>query len=106
MFKDFEVGELIYKKEFDGEGHKLQISPALDRTNLEVLAAIQHEIWAHWMRYMWEVSETQDDGTLTIPASRVDRWERQMRTLYADLSEEEKESDRQIVRDFMPFLLW
>jgi hypothetical protein len=60
----------------------------------EKIAAAQHAIWAHWMNYLFSVSIRNDDGSVTIPADKVERWERQARTLYAALSDREQESDR------------
>ena len=77
---------------------RLDSSFLIDQT-IEQSAHQQHEIWARWMRYQFAVSEKRADGTVVIPDDKVDRWERQMGTVYADLSEEEKESDRMIVRD-------
>jgi len=60
----------------------------------EAVADIQHAIWAHWMRYQFSVCQQNDDGSLTIPAEKVERWQRQVDTDYAGLSEREKDSDR------------
>lgn len=60
----------------------------------EQLAAKQHEIWAHWMEYLFSVSFEMSDGSFVIGAKNVERWQRQIATDYADLSEKEKESDR------------
>ena len=62
---------------------------------LESLASIQHDIWSHWMCWMFgQGCQNIADGTWTMPKEKVDRWMRQMRTKYAELSEGEKESDR------------
>ena len=61
---------------------------------LEALAAIQHEIWAHWMRYLFSVCTLNEDGSVTIPKESVERWQRQIDTKYENLSEKEKASDR------------
>ena len=61
----------------------------------EELAAIQHDIWAHWMHYLFSVSRQNPDGSYTIPADKVERWLRQMETGYADLEEAERDSDRE-----------
>jgi len=61
----------------------------------EKLAEYAHEAWSGWMRYLFEKSERNSDGTVTIPAWAVARWTRQMNTPYADLPENEKESDRE-----------
>jgi hypothetical protein len=60
----------------------------------ERLAAVQHEIWAHWMRHLFGVSAPQLDGSVVIPPARVERWQRQMNTPYVDLTDREQESDR------------
>jgi uncharacterized protein with von Willebrand factor type A (vWA) domain len=63
----------------------------------EQLAAIEHERWTDWQRYMHSLCVQNPDGSLTIPASLVERWEKQIATPYADLSEQEKQSDREQV---------
>lgn len=60
---------------------------------LTQLADVQHEIWSHWMKYLFEVSIENDDGTVTIPADKVENWKRQMTTHYSDLSSKEQASD-------------
>lgn len=60
----------------------------------EALAAYAHEAWSGWMQYMFSKGTIHDDFTWTMPVSLLGRWQRQMRTAYADLPESEKESDR------------
>jgi hypothetical protein len=63
----------------------------------EALAAYAHEAWSGWMRYMFgkcERAHGYDHEAVAIPKWAVERWTRQMNTSYADLPEEEKESDR------------
>jgi len=60
----------------------------------EALAAYAHEAWSGWMQYLFTKSKKNTDGTVTIPQPLVERWYRQLTTLYADLPESEKESDR------------
>lgn len=60
---------------------------------LTELADLQHEIWSHWMKYVFEISIQNEDGTVTIPAQKVERWKRQMNTKYDDLSDSEQISD-------------
>lgn len=64
------------------------------KTMLESLAATQHDIWSHWMEYLFSVSESKADGSVTIPSDKVKRWRAQMHSDYSDLSESEKRSDR------------
>jgi len=57
----------------------------------EKLAEVAHLIWARWAMY----AEEHND------AEHRQRWRIQARTLYADLSESEKESDREIARQWI-----
>jgi hypothetical protein len=61
----------------------------------ERLADVSHDIWAHWMRYMFKQGSFDFGGGWHMPRYMVDRWYRQMDTRYADLTEREKESDRE-----------
>jgi hypothetical protein len=70
----------------------------------EKLAAIEHARWADWQRYMHSQCVVNDDGSLTIPPSLVTHWERQIATPYDDLSEHEKQSDRDQVSRYWPLL--
>ena len=71
---------------------------------LEELAALEHERWAHWQKYVHEQGELQTDGSLLIPSEKVRRWQEQIETKYADLSEAEKDSDREQVRRYVPLI--
>ncbi len=66
---------------------------------MEKMAALEHERWSGWMLYQFERGTFPErDGTWIMPAWAVERWRRQANTKYADLSEREKETDRQEVR--------
>lgn len=67
----------------------------------EDLSCLEHEQWSHWMRYMFSKSNMNKDGSITIPKDLVDRWTRQMNTNYYDLSEKEKDSDREQAKNVM-----
>jgi hypothetical protein len=71
---------------------------------IDKLADIEHERWSHWQRYLHSKCARASDGSLVIPAHLVDRWESQMNTPYSALSEEEKESDREQVRRYLPII--
>ena len=65
----------------------------------EGFAEYAHEVWCQWMRYLFSKSfqlknNSDLDGGAIIPPYLVKRWLRQMNTVYDNLSEEEKESDR------------
>ena len=80
-----------------------EISSRLEAA-VEKLAALEHERWAHWQRYVPSVGEWQSDGSLVIAPDLVARWERQIATPYANLTEAERESDREQVRRYLPVL--
>lgn len=65
----------------------------------ELLADLCHSQWSGWMQYLFSKCYAEDwDGKphpmTYIPTHLVERWMRQMTTAYADLPENEKESDR------------
>jgi hypothetical protein len=59
----------------------------------EKLAEYAHEAWSRWMRYLFSKSIVNSDGSVTIPASLVKRWARQMNTDYLMLLNSEQQSD-------------
>jgi len=71
---------------------------------LEELAAIEHERWSHWQRYVHSKCLRQLDGSLLIPTELVERWEKQIDTKYAELDDQERESDREQVRKYLPLI--
>lgn len=71
---------------------------------LERLAEVEHERWSHWQRYMHSKAIRQPDGALLIPTEFVQQWERQLATPYSELSDKEKESDREQVRKYLPVI--
>ncbi|XKM41995.1 hypothetical protein A4U53_016135 [Rhizobium ruizarguesonis] len=80
-----------------------QIEAALNSV-LERLAAIEHERWSHWQKYLHKSGLRQSDGSLIISSELIERWERQISTAYAELSEAEKDSDRDQVRKYLPVI--
>lgn len=72
---------------------------------LEQLANIEHERWSHWQKYMHSKGVRQSDGSLLIPAELVEQWDRQIATPYAELSDVEKESDREQVQKYLPTII-
>lgn len=63
----------------------------LDR---EAVADLVHQIWSHWAKYQITCGKLNSDASFTISAALTERWIRQMNTVYKDLTETEKESDR------------
>ena len=74
---------------------------------VEKLAEIEHQRWSYWQKYIMKESFkitgvfTDDNNKkmiqLEIPKEYWDNWERQIKTSYSELSEEEKDSDREQV---------
>ena len=63
----------------------------------ERLAELAHEQWVGWMRYVWRRCEhrpSPDGPLMVVPSAWARRWERQMDTPYAKLSQREQDSDR------------
>lgn len=60
----------------------------------ELVADVSHEIWAHWMKYLFSRCEDDDLG-IVIMREDARHWQRQVRTTYEDLTEREKDSDRE-----------
>lgn len=56
--------------------------------NLEAMATVEHKQWAHWTTYM--LNNLTDEN--------IERWRQQIHTPYANLTEAEKESDREWAR--------
>ena len=75
----------------------------IDQADREKVANLCHDQWSGWMRYIFDpnCSKQNADGSITIAPWAVDRWKRQMKTAYADLSKEEKDSDRREADKFI-----
>ena len=66
--------------------------------DIEKLAEVQHEIWSHWMKYLFSTTFIDDNGDVIISPDKAKHWKRQMLTPYSDLTEKEKESDRHMAQ--------
>lgn len=71
---------------------------------VDQLASIEHVRWSHWQRYMHSKGVKQTDGSLVLSADLVQRWDRQASTAYENLSEEERQSDREQVVRYLPVI--
>ena len=90
----------------DGELLTFKEQPDTPAPTLERLAEAQHVIWSAWMRHMFkDGGKLSQNGMWIMSYERYDRWQRQMLTPYNQLSEHERESDRKVIREHMPFLL-
>ena len=72
----------------------------------EKLASIEHEKWSKWQKNLlsncmnYHNSRGEITGDLIIPRDIAGRWERQANTKYEDLTEDDKEKDREQVRRY------
>lgn len=62
---------------------------------IEKLAKLEHDQWAHWTHYMVN----------NLSPENIARWRRQIETPYAELTEEEKEKDREWARKALAYVL-
>ncbi len=89
----------------DHRGAAMAIAASLHHPHVrEELASIVHAIWAHWTEHMLDRlgplvlllarDEVRSAG-LEERYADIDRWRRQIRSCYFDLSEKERDSDRE-----------
>ena len=98
--KDDKMTEQLPSNEINAQALVMTKSSALR----EQLAALEHARWARWQAYLHSKCQINQDGSLTIPADLVERWEHQIATPYAMLSEREKDSDRRQVDEYLPLV--
>ena len=60
----------------------------------ELFADFLHRQWSGWMEYLFSKGTLNPDGTWTMPSWAVERWQRQMNTSFANLSDIEQDTDR------------
>lgn len=60
----------------------------------ELLARQQHEIWKETIQHVMAVSPIESDGSRTIPAATVERWQHIIDTPFDGLREYEKDTPR------------
>lgn len=70
----------------------------------EELSDLCHKQWSGWMDYEFSKGTFNEDGSWTMPAEFVKRWQRQADTPYAELSESEQDSDRNEADKFLALL--
>lgn len=69
---------------------------------IDAMADLEHDRWSGWMKY--QASKVDLANKPGEERNHVERWQRQMVTKYADLSEQEKESDRAEARKTLDLL--
>lgn len=71
---------------------------------IEKLWDKEHAGWAHWMAYLFSICKKEPDGSVIIPSHLVERWQRQVVTPYTQLTEREKQSDRDQAAHILPII--
>jgi len=71
---------------------------------IERLADKEHAGWAHWMDYLFSKCLMNDRREVIIPLPLVERWRKQAEIPYTQLSEREKQSDRDEVAHILPII--
>lgn len=57
------------------------------------------------MAYLFNVAIPNENGSYTIPTDKVLRWKKQLNTPYEQLTEEEKNSDREQAEKILKALM-
>ena len=70
----------------------------------EKLADIEHQRWAHWQKYLHS-RLTNLNGTLVMSPKYRRHLERLIDTPYSELTEYEKDSDREEVKKYWDLIL-
>ena len=79
----------------------------------EELADIEHTRWCGWQKYLHSLLTKEvrgengkefETGNMIMSKKSFDHWERQIKTPYCDLSEKEKDSDREQVMGYWDLL--
>lgn len=84
--------------------NKPQSGPSEDNTAAlrEALAAIEHERWSDWQAWCHKI--LRENCPSPELEKVLERWDKQIATPYAELSEQEKNSDREQVDRYLPTL--
>jgi hypothetical protein len=77
-------------------------TPSDDEGLREELAAIEHERWADWQKWCHKV--LRENNPSPEIGDVLERWDRQIETPYSELSEKEKDSDREQVDRYWPLI--
>lgn len=82
------------------------MTPTQEAALREKLAAIEHERWSDWQRYMHSKMLTNDneDKYYHLKNMWFKRWQRQIETPYANLTDQEQASDMEQVDRYWPLI--
>ena len=69
---------------------------------METLADIEHQRWADWQAWCHKI--LRENCPSPELEKVLERWDKQIATPYKDLSEQEKQSDRDQVNRYLPII--
>jgi hypothetical protein len=76
-----------------------------EQERLEIAAAECHKQWAGWTEYfLGKMAHSEEGNYSTLSRVWIDRWRRQIGLPYAELREDEKNSDRREARKILSAL--
>lgn len=77
-------------------------------------ADLEHDRWARWQKYFFSHCQFKPQGEVggmddryvyfALPKDLYEMWVRKIKTPYAELTEQEKESDRKETRNYLPLV--
>lgn len=71
----------------------------------ELFAEREHIRWAKWQNYLHTFLVWNENAqSYTLPQEKKEHWESQIRTPYSQLSEKEKDSDREQVKPYLNYI--
>lgn len=94
---DCKTCEMVYEEEIAEPEYQHGLQVWRESVEIEAIAAQCHEQWAGWTTHLLGKMSISN-GQCVLGNVWLERWTRQVQTLYADLTEEEKESDRREAR--------
>jgi hypothetical protein len=91
--------------DWEGDYMEQMVSPTApwEKDFVEAGAVLEHDRWARWQKYMFSKGH-KDHEFFMIPIKLWERWQRQIDTPYAELSDEEQESDRKETRNYLSLI--
>lgn len=77
----------------------------IEKEIIEQLADLEHQQWSHWEKYRENrILELGGHPNMDKVSAQKQNWKRLRETDYKDLTEKEKESDREWARKVLPII--
>lgn len=91
----YECEKVLKQNEKTIDALRAQVGQVESNALREAVAAVMHDVWAHWMKYLFSrCKRLHGEDLRVIPNHQRLAWKRQMNTPYNKLTEDEKDSDR------------